>query len=98
MLKMKATTQFDPVESGQHQIQNDKVGLLAAGNVECTESIRFGGDHKALAAESVGDGVGDGRVVFHHKDPFHATEATGQPVQRSRAICEDIVQTRGVEP
>ena len=69
--RMEPTTDLNPIETGQHEVENDEVGTQSSGDFESNESIALNRDLEAFAAHTVGNRAGDRRIVLHHQDALH---------------------------
>ena len=63
---------LDAVEARQHDVEDDDVGVEAAGGLEGGDPVAGALDDPALALEVAGDQLHDGRLVVDDQDPVGA--------------------------
>ena len=66
----------DPVEVGEHDVQDDEVGPEVLDPGQRVPPVRGGRDLEALVAERGGHRVGDRRLVVHDEHPSRPMAAT----------------------
>ena len=77
-LALDLLAHLEPVETRQHEIEDDEVGTEAGGGVDAGRSVERDLDREPFAAEAGGDRLGDRGLVLHHQD----RSCTGRGVGR----------------
>lgn len=60
---------FEPVEAGQHDVEDQQVGLPCLGGVDGGRAVTGGLHEKSLGTQTGRDGVDDRRIVLDHEYP-----------------------------
>jgi hypothetical protein len=68
-LGLYAPAYFQPVEAGQHDVEDQQIGLPGLGGVDGGRPVARGLHEKSLCAQTGRDGVDDRRVVLDHENP-----------------------------
>ena len=69
-LLTKDAADFQSVQFGQHQVEQDQIGTRVAGAGQCVGTVVRHGDGISLFLEVEGQRIPDGGVVLHDKDAF----------------------------